>query len=331
MTRTDDLEYELAADYRSYHVDGSHYDIGVRTAGHSTTAITPEAGIDLTPGARAVAEESREAVAGVFPELLEEFRGYAEALDLPEADLYWHFAPGVEGACSAVALETDDGLLVGRNYDFFYDVTRRHLVYTTPEVGYAHVGTHEGLVGGRFDGLNERGLFVAFTAAGEPDDSVAGMAFHLAVRYLLERCDSARDALETLRSLPLREPKGYLLVDGDDAFVVEAHPERTAVREPTAGVLALTNHFVDPAMTAYQPPWENSQRRYERLRALATLESPGRDALESALCDHDAPVCGHEDGLSTFWSCVAEPGAGTVTYALGAPCRNAYAWRVDLL
>ncbi|WP_049971623.1 C45 family autoproteolytic acyltransferase/hydolase [Haladaptatus cibarius] len=321
------LERELAANYQCYSLTGSHHEIGVETAKRSESVI--ESGTKLTDEAREVAEESREITESVFPEAVEEFRGYADALDLTDDEWLWQFAPGVQGGCSAVAVETEDGFIIGRNYDFFYFESRRHLIHTNPDDGFAHVGTHEGLIGGRFDGLNEAGLFVEFNGAGEPDDSRVGMPFHLVVRYLLENCETATEARDTLCDLPLRESKSYLLADESSAFVVEAHPEETAVREPEDGVLVATNHFVHPAMQEYEPAWDNSVRRRETLRGLAEISEPTAKDVQTRLRDHEAPVCGHEDGLATFWSCIADPAAGRVSYALGAPCRNEYVWTIS--
>lgn len=47
--------------------------------------------------------------------------------------------------------------------------------------------------------------------------------------------------------------------------------------------------------------------------------------LRKALKDHEALVCGHVDGLSTFWSCIAAPARREIIrYSLGAPCRHEY-------
>ncbi|MCL6600334.1 MAG: C45 family peptidase [Alicyclobacillus macrosporangiidus] len=322
---------EQRADYRVYVVEGSHYEIGRQTALQSESALST--GIVLTPEQRAYAEACRTLLSKVFPELIDEFSGYAETHGMREDDLLWHYTLGVTGGCSSVAVATKKGMITGRNYDFFYWENRRHLIFTRPDLGFAHIGMHDGLIGGRFDGLNEKGLFVSFNGAGEhPNPARVGLGFHLVVRYLLEKCETAIQAKDALMEIPLKEPKSYMVADNDHAFVVEAHPERRRYREMSdTGVLVMTNHYVHPDMSELAEAWPNSLRRYDKLQRSAGLltasDSDTADLwrnLQSTLADHEAPLCGHDDGLATFWSCTAELRQKRIMYCLGAPCRNAF-------
>jgi hypothetical protein len=328
MCMEQNLREEQAADYQVYEAMGSHREIGRITARRGGCVVPPLEGA-LSAEQAKLARECRAIVQEIFPEIIEEFQGYAEELGLQEEDILWHYSLGMIGGCSSIAVRTPEGMLVGRNYDYFYIEKRRHLIRTVPQVGQAHVGIHEGLIGGRFDGLNEKGLFVSFHGAGpRPERIRPGMSFHLIVRYLLERCKSAAEARDVLMELPVLEPKNYLLADQREAFAVEAHPDRKRVRHLEGDVLVVTNHFVHPEMEPYQPVWPNSGRRYHSLwqqgQRLKVLHSDALGALQRALAEHEAPVCGHEDGLATFWSATANLTEGQVWYSLGAPCRNPY-------
>ncbi|MEC0370585.1 C45 family autoproteolytic acyltransferase/hydolase [Paenibacillus chibensis] len=318
---------EQSADYQAYTVSGSHEEIGRQTALQGRFPINGP--MVLTPEQREYAHKCRDLVEEIYPEIIEECRGYAAALDLTEDQWLWHLTLGVQGGCSAIALLTPEGMLVGRNYDYYYFENRRHLIQTRPEKGYSHIGMHEGLIGGRFDGLNEHGLFVSFNGAGQhPDPAQPGMSFHLIVRYLLETCRSAEEALKRLLKLPVKEPKSYFLADPGTAYVAEVHMDHRAVRTLEDGLLVVTNHFIHPEMRSYQPEWPNSSQRYRKLceqgaEILRTSEHP-LSSMQALLSDHDAPVCGHRDGMATFWSCTANLNQGQIFYSLGAPCRNPY-------
>lgn len=317
---------EQQADYQWYEAAGSHFDIGF------TTAQKAIGGNDfdrpLNAAQQRFAAQCREVTAKYYPEIVEEFAGYAKGLNLPEEDLLGHYSLGVTGGCSAIVVDTPEGRIVGRNYDFFYWENRRHLIHTRPDKGFSHLGMHEGLVGGRFDGLNEHGLFVSFNGAGEhPDPAPLGLNFSIIVRYLLEKCADAREAKAALLELPIKEPKSYLIADRRDAFVVEAHPARREVRSLENGRLFVTNHYLHPDMKQYQPEWPNSVARYNKLVEIspALLKSPRAEHdLQRLLADHTTPLCGHTDGLATFWSCTANLDTGKIAYSLGAPCRNEY-------
>ncbi|HET7578073.1 MAG TPA: C45 family peptidase [Bacillales bacterium] len=316
---------EQQADYQCYETAGSHHDIGRLTAERGGSSVHEEiSGVQLE-----YARACKDVVQSIYPEMVEEFRGYAEGLGMKEEELLWHYSLGVKGGCSGIAVQTNEGMLVGRNYDFYYWENRRHLIGTRPDRGFSQIGMHEGLVGGRFDGLNERGLFVSFNAAGPHPEKkeTPGMSFHLIVRYLLEKCSSASEARDVLMELPVIEPKSYLLADANEAYVVEVHMDHREYREMEDYVIVMTNHFLHPNMKKYCPAWPNSSARYEKLtegaEAINKANDPQR-ALQDVLSDHEAPVCGHKDGLATFWSCTADLNNKEICYSLGAPCRNDY-------
>lgn len=257
---------EREADYQVYAAAGTHREIGVITAQKGSGLMYADPA--LSAEQRRYAERCRDIVGRIYPEMLEEFNCYAQGLGLEEDSMLWHYTLGVEGGCSGIAVRTPDEMVVARNYDFYYFESRRHLIYTRPDRGYSHIGMHEGLVGGRFDGMNEKGLYVSFNGAGQhPNPSVPGMSFHLIVRYVLEKCADAYDG-------------------------------------------------------------SNSAARYQSVvsAGMAAREGSidGMQALQNAFRDHEAPVCGHADGLATFWSRIAKPRTREIYYCLGAPCRNDY-------
>lgn len=318
---------EQQADYQFYVAKGSHYQIGLQTARQAASLIGPKH--DYGPEHLAFAEQCRKLTLDIYPEIAEEFRGYADGLGLTEEDVVWHYSLGMTGGCSAIAVRTATGMVVGRNYDFYYWENRRHLINTKPDSGFSHIGMHEGLIGGRFDGLNDKGLFISFNGAGpHPEPASPGMSFHLIVRFLLEKCADAAEAKAALWMLPVKEPKSYLIVDRNEAFVVEAHPDRREVRQMERDYLIVTNHYVHPAMTSYQPEWPNSAARYKKLEEsvplLMNLDFQPVETMQRLLADHEAPTCGHQDGMATFWSCVADMENREIAYCLGAPCRNPY-------
>jgi predicted choloylglycine hydrolase len=321
------LMEEQRADYKTYEAKGSHKEIGRITALQSPSVIGPKRS-EMTAEQVRYAEQCLSVVSRIFPEIIEEFAGYAEAFDLRLEDILYHFTLGVEGGCSSVAIRTEQGMVVARNYDFFYWENRRHLIFTQPDRGLSHVGMHTGLVGSRHEGMNEAGLFVNFNGAGEhPDPAPVGMSFHLVVRYLLEKCRDAKEARDAILDLPLKEPKSYLVADAKEAFVVEAHHARKRVREMENGVLAMTNHYVHPEMTELCRGWNNSRRRYDALvRGASTIQRHAAplQGLEELMAQHGAPLCGHDDGLATFWSCTADISHRDIYYALGAPCRTPF-------
>lgn len=339
-----DLEHELRADYRVYDVAGSHTHIG-RQLGARHGIFGPSAR-DMHPDHVAFARASRAEMENAHAPLVEEITAYADGAGRNADDVLWHFsldagAPPGSGLlpmnnCSTVGVLTSRGPIIARNYDFFYFESLRHLVTVRAEGVHAHTGMWTGLVGGRHDGVNAAGVWISMHGGGgrQPDDLKPGIAFHHLCRIVLETCSSAREAVELLRDAPHIASNNYFVADRAEMFVVEAHPQRVRVRAPELFVLACTNHPLHPDMIELTdtPLVDNSRRRMQFLTDGASRivghDAAGVAELEWALCalmrDHTVPVCGHTDGLATFWSAVCTPAEQRLAYSLGAPCRNDY-------
>ena len=360
----DDLQLEKQADYRAYTLAGGHYEMG-RQWGmiargeevHSLTPaeaaetaqllglsldifttldVAPEAAKDeepaLSPSQLSFAEECLQVVCNFHPPLLDELEGWCQALGVSMDSALGMLSFGMEESprnCSAFACRTEDGVVVGRNYDFFYWARARHLIQARPDIYYATVGMNDGLPGGRHEGVNEKGLFVALNRAmaRAPTKVRPGIIFHLVPRILLETCATAGEAAMLAQEMPHLVSYCYLIADPQKMLVVEAHPDVVRVREPEDGYIAVTNHYLHPDLQALMESsvQENSELRLRSI--LKGLEETNRDdafwgTAQAILRDHETPLCGHTDGLATLWSMVANLTDQRVAYSLGAPCRN---------
>ncbi len=322
-------------DTQTFDLRGPHYDLGVaqgaRTARFETPAWwPPPPDLDFARACAAL-------VAEVHAPLLDELRGYADAQQLPYADLLRGLCrrslrlrargertPAAplfpEGGCSSFARRDADGhVRAGHNYDFYPFQRVRQRLRLTPDLGRPSVGMRGSVPAGRYDGVNDAGVFVSLhvVLSDEPADSRPGVPFHLLPRLVLETCASTRAAVEALTRLPHLNPFNYLIADpSGDLAVVEAHPSRVRVRRPEASTpaLAATNHYEHPDMRPLQRGRKLAGSQ-ARLQALA---------LGAPLTDHAAPLCGHAGGHTTLWSLQADLTARTVAFAAGAPCQTPY-------
>jgi hypothetical protein len=276
------------------------------------------------------------------PELAEETRALAEASGAdPEAMaslvLTACVPPEALPRCTVVAVMPErasgGGVLVGRNYDYFHDVSREGATVfgTRPDEGYAHAGCCDIWVG-REDGLNDAGLYLAVASLMLPGVR-PGLAFWLAARLVLDRCSTVGEGLALLRSVPHAAGMGFLLADASGAAAVaEASLEGVEARGPKDGLLVLTNHALTSRLAGRESHVPaTSQERYRRVRELLGCEgSLGSVELRRALSDHEGTVCAHrldeEPGrrFGTLWSEVVRPAEGILEVAEGAPCRARY-------
>jgi len=293
------------------------------------------------PNVLRFAKRCEESLAQHGPELLEEIGSFAAASGL-DYDTFLTFLtttpldPHEMRACTVVAVlpeRTADGCtIVGRNYDFFHDVSEQGATtyVTYPQGRYASLGDCDIWIG-REDGLNEAGLFMGQAAAFMPGLQ-PGLTFWFVGRLLLDRCASVEEGLELLHRVPHAGSWTYLLADAaGNAAVVEPTVEGVEVRYPKDSLLIMTNHAVCPRWAGrekFVPA--DSHPRYERLRALlGGGEAITVDAIKAALRDHEGLVCSHGEHFpdrkfGTLWSVAAQPGERRLEIAAGYPCQAEY-------
>src|SRR5688572_3335246 len=161
-------------DYQTFDISGSYYELGreqgLRTERFEVPAWWP------APPPLDFARACEAQIAEVHPLLLDELYGYAEAQRVPYADLL----RGVcrrsmrvramaavaatptypEGGCSSFAVVGADGhVRVGRNYDFHTAQRVRQRLRLKPSGGRPTVGMRGSVPAGRYDGVNNAGLF----------------------------------------------------------------------------------------------------------------------------------------------------------------------------
>ena len=359
----------MLIDYQTFDIAGSYYELGraqgLRTERFEVPAWWP------APPPLDFAKACEAQIAELHPLLLDELYGYAEAQQVPYADLLRgvcrrsmrvramaHSSPSPqpsagaspgplreeqerghasqegegaypEGGCSSFAVVGADGhVRVGRNYDFHTAQRVRQRLRLKPSGGRPTVGMRGSVPAGRYDGVNDAGLFICLHVAlsDEPETVRPGIPFHLLPRVVLEACTTTRQAVNLLTHVQHLHPFNYLIADaGGDLAVVEAHPEAVRVAEVNREAVAATNHYRHPEMTRLQRGRKltHSQARLDHLVGQRDRQRAGSEAAE-ALTDHASNLCGHAGGHTTLWSMQADLTARTVAYARGAPCETAY-------
>ena len=242
-------------------------------------------------------------------------------------------------------------VVVGRNYDYLPQQMRRQRIRFAPDCcANVTIGSRGGVPCGRYDGLNQHGLFVSLhvvmTDTPTIEEVRPGVPFHLVARIALELCHTALEARDLITLMPHLSSLNFLVADANDAYVIEVDPRRVQVIEREGSILAATNHYRHPDMKPLQGArrFENSECRLTFLQGAYIKENVRRGESEKvgdspshfptfplsavdALLDHagaimadrTAPVCGMSGSLTTLWSCVAELTTKRIRYAAGAP------------
>lgn len=138
------------------------------------------------------------------PGLCEECLGFTEALNIKEENLsIYDFPASISKGCSHLAIPPSisqkNEILVGRSYE--WNFREEALEFRTTKVNgkYKHLG-FAGMMFGRYDGINEKGLCVTYSAGGAWNAKFQkkGLFWALAVRVLLDNCKNTEEAVNTL-------------------------------------------------------------------------------------------------------------------------------------
>ncbi|MFQ6124334.1 MAG: C45 family autoproteolytic acyltransferase/hydrolase [Candidatus Heimdallarchaeota archaeon] len=248
-------------------LNGTYYEMGVFYG-----KILKESGFKLPTFSNKeiqFALRCKDHVETVFPGYVEEIRGIADTAKLQFEGLCAMTLkiPNSIPNCSILAVTDGEQTFLGRNYDMYYSFKEEGLAesyFTDPYNGFKSVG-HTDIFVGREDGVNEKGLGVAMsgiTAYFEP-----GIAFWVAIRYLLDNCATVQEGINFLTDIPHYCTMTFLLADPTgDMVVIEASPKQIAVRKPKNDYIVSTNHLNHPKMQTiemYEPP--DSRIRYETI------------------------------------------------------------------
>ncbi|QPV64028.1 hypothetical protein I7X12_05205 [Halosimplex litoreum] len=220
---------------------GEPASLGVQFAGQvddsdrTLADVAPES-LDPSPAVRAYVRECEPLVAEHAPGILDELDAVADEADVErEGVRAVALAADADPGCSLVGVpgeHTGTGsALFARNHDFYPSFRRYSKLYRTePANELASVGCAHGFAG-RLDGVNEAGLAVGF--AGVPTGEYEpGVMWPLAVRTVLDTCETVAGAIEYLESVPQARNVNFLVADEDgDVAVVESRWGR----DPVAG------------------------------------------------------------------------------------------------
>ena len=317
-------------------VRGTYYEMG-----HSYGAILYKHGFRVKGQRTEILEFGRKCekeVKRVFPEILEEIQGFADACHASYEDLAYFIlnigASKNEPMCSVFAAHNGSDIVFGRNYDFFYRFKEFIESYLTcPKDGYWSMG-HSDIFVGREDGVNEKGLAVAMTSVAPKKPVRPGINFSLATRLVLDKCATVKEAAKTLLNAHFTRTDNYLLADRESNMaVVEASQEKVRVRKPKEDepFIVCTNHFLHPEMLNMEKQKErcwDSMPRYTTIYN-ALKQQNGKIDVKTAqkiLSNHSGYVCSHQRNikLGTIWSITATLKDPQISRAEGHPCRAKY-------
>lgn len=272
-----------------------------------------------------------------FPEILDEIQGIADGNEVPaetlQALLFCMYCFEFDNKCTCFAFSKGEEVVFARNSDFLVSLEKLYMncLYHL-KGGYAFNGNTTAFVQME-DGVNQHGLAVGLTFV-YPHMRKPGLNAGMLLRYLLEKCETTREALEKLYELPIASAQTLTIADkGGKIAVAECNPEEIEVIRPRVGeqFVVTANNFNSEKMQPYRNPgiddWR-SDERYQTARHALERNKDGysltfaEDLLSGKygfMCQYD-----RKQNADTVWSVVYDLRKKRIWRAEGNPSRKPF-------
>jgi len=305
-------------------------------------------GLDVA-AVRSFGERIGERLLGEHPDAHEEIAAIARGAGVDEPLLMAVnartelLAGATPPECSAIGVlpERSGGrTLLAQNWDWHPDLRASVVLWTIvePDGRWLVTMTEAGMLAKI--GLNSRGLGLCVNILGSSaDGGPGGIAVHVLMRLVLQRCDDVAAAGALLEANEVSGSSCFNVGSPGALASFEVSPAGVARIAAEDGVLLHTNHFLEPAGDAEDVHRRDSPSTVERLEELErrVRRAPGQfdaAAVKDALRSHDAgpnAVCCHDPDneryahrTETLVSICLDLDELGFEISEGAPCGAAY-------
>jgi predicted choloylglycine hydrolase len=258
---------------------------------------------------RPTAAQARARLEEHMPELVPTWRRLAAMLDdeleAAAALTLWNPPPFLTGCSQAAVLPGGPALV--RNYDWDYRLFDA-VVARTAYGGRPVLGMLDCLWG-LLDGINDAGLAVSLTFGGRPQVG-EGFGIPLVIRYVLQTCGTAEQAIRALRRIPVHMSYNVTALDRDGRrATVYLAPDRPA---QVTSLAVTTNH----QGTVEWAPYAAAIRTVERYERLTELVTAGTDVPGVVAACLQPPLYATRfgAGFGTLYTAEYRPAEGTARF-----------------
>jgi predicted choloylglycine hydrolase len=245
-----------------------------------------------------------------MPEILPTYERLVELAgggDLAARFLAMYCPPPYLNGCSQAVWPGPDPLLV-RNYDYSPHLFEG-IIQKTAWNGRQVITTSDCLWGA-VDGMNQDGLVVSLTFGGR---RVVGDGFGipLLLRYVLEFCTTAQEAVEVLKRVPTHMAYNVTVLDRHGRyFTVYIAPDRPAMIK---NVPVTTNHQLQVEWYQHARATATVEReRYLHFRLRESVDGP--EKLLQAFLHSPVYSTAYDRGFGTLYTVIYWPLSGKVEY-----------------
>ncbi len=335
-----------------YHLrlKGTHYEMGVKRGKifKKCNIIFP---LNLDEFQMKRGLESEKILNKYFPEVCSEVKGITDTIGNDYSTfMSWMLAMGccmynIENnhpveirGCTAFAIKKDKEIYYGRNNDlppYLKDGSKSEIYNPIP--GNKFNITTSSFINGE-EGVNEKGLVVAMTfVLTKLKDIKPGFNSVFVVRYLLEKANNTKEAINMLKEIPIASNMNILLADKQgDMVVVECTPNEINIRKPIKldngiEVICTVNSFTSNKLKKYESHDEDTYNSTERYNTvIESFKKYNKEDLklyiEDLLKGKHGFICQYkkEMNFETIWSTIININTLEMKRAEGDPRKSKF-------
>ncbi|MHA1341824.1 MAG: C45 family autoproteolytic acyltransferase/hydrolase [Promethearchaeota archaeon] len=227
-----------------------------------------------------------------IPNQAERIRGIAEGAEISLEFIYLllsseillgepDFEIPIEKGCTSIAYSASktarNHVMISRNFDFErFVLDLLCLRHNKPHNLYESWDLSATPLPGTFNGINEKGVFIATNEAFPIKEVDVGLPASAIIQEALENCATANEVFDLVKELPRGSGNIFCVADSDgNIFAIEYTSKRIYKREMKKGYLITTNHYVDKNLVKIDIPRNAilGKRAPKELRGIAFNET----------------------------------------------------------
>ena len=320
---------------------GTHYNAGYKWGDllyRNNKIISNNHTFKITKEREIFAKECIQVYQKYYPEILDEIRGIAEGQRIDYEDLCTFllsmYCFEFNNKCTCFAFKDKDNIIFGRNSDFLVELEKLYMncLYNLEDI-YAFNGNTTAFVEIE-DGINEYGLAVGLTFI-YPKIRKVGFNSGMLVRFVLEKCKTTDEAIESIKRLPIASAQTLTIADrSGNIVIIECNPEKTEIIRPNkdGDFVATANNFNSNTLNKYKHPdniddWKSEERYRVAYNSLKSNNSKfsfklAEDILKGKygfMCQYD-----RKTGADTVWSVIYDIKNSEIYRVEGNPFRKKF-------
>lgn len=319
---------------------GSHYVVGYKWGNllyQNNKIISKQHTFRITEERKKFVKKCLPIYEKYYPEILREIKGIADGQRDSYDDLCTFllsmYCFEFDNHCTCFAFKDKNNIIFGRNSDFIVELEKLYMncLYNLDNV-YSFNGNTTAFVEME-DGINEYGLAIGLTFI-YPTVVNAGFNAGLLVRYLLEKCKTTNEAIETLKTLPIASQQTLTISDyTGNIAVIECNAEDMEILNTNkdGNFVIATNQFNSENMKRYNnhniDDWRAEERYNVGYNALKNNKKEfsfelAKDILSGKygfMCQYD-----RKTNADTVWSVIYDIKNRKIYRAEGNPSRKQF-------